>query len=69
MYLISSCDQIVTIAGHDFAISAGESILTEHSHKYTTEGFVAMAARADFRLEKHWSDSGKMFAVLYFLRD
>jgi dimethylhistidine N-methyltransferase len=69
MYLISSCDQIVTIAGHNFAISAGESILTEHSHKYTTEGFVAMAARAGFRLEKHWSDSGKMFAVLYFLRD
>ncbi len=69
MYLISSCDQIVTIAGYNFAISAGESILTEHSHKYTTEGFVAMAARAGFRLEKHWSDSGKMFAVLYFLRD
>ena len=69
MYLISSCDQIVTIAGHNFAISAGESILTEHSHKYTTGGFVAMAARAGFRLEKHWSDSGKMFAVLYFLRD
>jgi dimethylhistidine N-methyltransferase len=68
MYLISSCDQIVTIAGHDFAISAGESILTEHSHKYTTGGFVAMAERAGFRLEKHWSDSGKMFAVLYFLR-
>ena len=69
MYLISSCNQIVTIAGHDFAISAGESILTEHSHKYTTGGFVAMAARAGFRLEKLWSDSGKMFAVLYFLRD
>ena len=69
MYLVSSCDQIVTIAGHDFSISAGESILTEHSHKYTTAGFVAMAARAGFSLEKHWRDSGEMFSVLYFLRD
>ena len=69
MYLVSSCDQIVTIAGHDFSISAGESILTEHSHKYTTAGFVAIAARAGFSLEKHWRDSGEMFSVLYFLRD
>ena len=68
MYLVSTCDQIVTIADREFAISAGESILTEHSHKYTLEGFVAMATRAGFRLEKTWSDSAEMFAVLYFLR-
>lgn len=69
MYLVSACDQIVSIADEKFAISAGESILTEHSHKYTIEGFAAMAAQAGFALEKHWRDSKKMFAVLYFLRD
>jgi len=69
MYLVSSCEQIATIAGREFAIAAGESILTEHSHKYTIEGFVAMATRAGFRLKKHWSDSGEMFSVMYFLRD
>ena len=69
MYLVSSCEQTATIAGREIAISAGESILTEHSHKYTMEGFVAMAARSGFRLEKHWSDSGEMFSVMYFLRD
>jgi dimethylhistidine N-methyltransferase len=69
MYLVSTCDQMVTIADREFAISAGESILTEHSHKYTMEGFVAMATRAGFRLEKTWGDSAEMFAVLYFLRD
>ena len=69
MYLVSTCDQIVTIADREFAVSAGESILTEHSHKYTLEGFVAMATRAGFRLEKTWSDSAEMFAVLYFLHN
>jgi dimethylhistidine N-methyltransferase len=69
MYLVSECDQVITIADHEFTVSAGESILTEHSHKYTIDGFAAMAARAGFSLEKYWSDSGEMFAVLYFLRD
>jgi dimethylhistidine N-methyltransferase len=69
MYLVSTCNQMVTIADREFSISAGESILTEHSHKYTIEGFVAMATRAGFRLEKIWSDSAEMFAVLYFLRN
>ena len=50
-------------------MEAGESILNEHSNKYTLEGFVGMVTRAGFRLEKTWSDSAEMFAVLYFLRD
>jgi uncharacterized SAM-dependent methyltransferase len=69
MYLVSNCDQIVSIADQKIAISAGEAILTEHSHKYTINGFAAMAAQAGFRLENTWTDSGEMFAVLYFLRD
>ncbi len=69
MYLVSAGEQIVTIAGHEIGISAGETILTEHSHKYTLAGFSDIASRAGFRLEKHWSDSAEMFAVLYFLRD
>ena len=69
MYLVSSCDQVFTIADREFSIAAGESILTEHSHKYTLEGFVAMAARAGFRHENTWSDSAELFAVLYFLHD
>jgi dimethylhistidine N-methyltransferase len=68
MYLVSCCDQTVTIGDHEFSICAGESILTEHSHKYTIEGFAAMAERVGFRLEKCWTDSRDMFAVLYFLR-
>ena len=69
MYLVSTCNQTITIAGREFAISGGESILTEHSHKYTIEGFAVTAASVGFRLERAWSDSGNMFAVIYFLRD
>ncbi len=69
MYLVSACDQVVTIADREFVISAGESILTEHSHKYTIDGFATIAAHAGFTLEKYWGDAENMFAVLYFLRD
>lgn len=68
MYLVSRRDQIVTIDGREFLIGQGESILTEHSHKYTIEGFTAMAQRAGFRLDRYWTDTDGMFAVLYFLR-
>ena len=69
MYLVSRHDQTVTIDGRKFAIVEGEPILTEHSHKYTIEGFSAMAARVGFRLDRCWSDDADRFAVLYFLRD
>lgn len=69
IYLVSTCDQTVTIDDHEFEIAEGESILTEFSHKYTIEGFSAMAASAGFRLDRYWTDTDEMFAVLYFLRD
>lgn len=69
MYLVSTCDQSPTIADREFAIAAGESILTEHSHKYAIDEFVNMAGNVGFRIEKIWSDSEQKFAVLYFLRD
>jgi dimethylhistidine N-methyltransferase len=68
MYLVSRRNQTVTIDGRKFLIGQGESILTEHSHKYTIEGFTAMAKRAGFRLDSYWTDADEMFAVLYFLR-
>ena len=68
MYLVSRRDQTVTIDGEAFLVGQGESILTEHSHKYTIEGFTAMAERAGFRPDSYWTDADEMFAVLYFLR-
>lgn len=69
MSLVSLCDQSVTIGGQEIAIEKGESILTEHSHKYTIEGFTAMARRVGFEPDRCWTDDDDMFAVLYFRRD
>jgi len=66
--LISNRNQIVTVGDEEFAIDDGESILTEYSHKYTLDGFAAMAARAKFRVDKVWTDSERLFSVQYCAR-
>lgn len=66
MQLVSDRDQTVHIAGASIPFRHGETICTEHSHKYTIEGFAQMAARAGFALQKQWTDSRQYFAVLYF---
>jgi dimethylhistidine N-methyltransferase len=69
MHLISTCDQSVRIAGRQFEFAAGEALLTEHSHKYTYEGFSEMAARAGFTVVAAWTDADEMFSVQYCLRN
>jgi len=69
MYLVSVCEQAVVIAGREISFSAGESILTEHSHKYTLQGFAEMVGSAGFAVHKIWSDPDERFSVLYCLRD
>jgi len=66
--LISSSDQSVRIGDDEFAIEKGEGILTEYSHKYTLDGFAAMAARAGFTVEKVWMDAERLFSVQYCVR-
>jgi L-histidine N-alpha-methyltransferase len=57
-YLVSLIDQA-------FSMKAGERLLTEHSHKYTVDGFGALAARTGFTLETPWTHDDRMFAVCY----
>jgi uncharacterized SAM-dependent methyltransferase len=64
MYLISRCAQSVRVGGRGFRFAAGDRICTEYSHKYTVDGFAAMAAGAGWRLEDVWTDSREYFAVL-----
>ena len=68
MYLVSQSDQTVSIDDHIFHIEEGERILTEHSHKYTIEGFTELASSAGFRMNKWWTDDNRMFAVCYLDR-
>ena len=69
MYLDSECPQVVTVASEDFRLGEDEAILTEHSHKYTLEGFSALANGVGFRIGNVWSDADEWFSILYCLRD
>ena len=69
MYLVSLADQAFTIGGRAFSMTTGERLLTEHSHKYTLNGFAALAAATGFTLEKAWTDEDRMFAICYCSRD
>jgi dimethylhistidine N-methyltransferase len=66
IFLQSLCDQVVTVAGKAFRIAANELICTEHSHKYTVDGFARTAAKAGLTLRKQWTDDEQRFAVLHF---
>ncbi len=65
MHLVSTVDQLVSVAGHTFAIRAGESIWTESSYKYGMREFAALAALAGWRCERTWTDERAWFSVQY----
>ncbi|QDU40317.1 Histidine-specific methyltransferase EgtD [Maioricimonas rarisocia] len=65
MHLESLKAQSVTVGGREFAFEAGETICTEHSHKYTIDGFSALAASAGLQLAQYWTDPQQLFAVAY----
>lgn len=68
MYLDSQKEQSVFVADEQFHFSEGESILTEHSHKYTLNGFAELALASGFRVERVWMDSNQLFSVQYCVR-
>ena len=67
--LVSRKDQEFTLGGESFSIARDEAILTEYSHKYTLEGFAAMAETAGFGVERVWMDAARLFSVQYLVRD
>ncbi len=65
MRLVSEIDQSIRIGDTEVALSAGEHILTEYSHKYDLQQFEDMARTAGFRLTRHWSDENDWFSVCF----
>jgi len=55
------------LGGEVHQISEGETLHTEHSHKYTVSGFQALAERAGFKPGKVWTDAKGWFAVLWLV--
>jgi dimethylhistidine N-methyltransferase len=64
MHLVSSRDQRVHIAGHDFDFCQDESIRTEYSHKYSLHGFQKMASQVGWTNPRVWTDKREYFAVV-----
>lgn len=63
MHLRSRKAQRVRVAGRTFAFAPDETIHTESSHKYTIDGFRALAAEAGWRPRDRWLDPDGLFSV------
>ena len=56
MALVSRQEQTVRLAGQRWSFTAGEPLITEYSHKYSPEAFLALAGRAGWHGKGRWSD-------------
>lgn len=63
MHLVSTADQLVDIGGVSIPFTAGETIHTENSHKYTRDRLAAMAARGGWQLAEFITDDAQRFSV------
>lgn len=63
MHLVSEVKQSVRVGGESIHFEEGETICTEHAHKYTFESFEKLAENAGFSVERVWTDKKKLFSV------
>jgi dimethylhistidine N-methyltransferase len=68
MHLESLSEQTVSLPGADYRVrfTAGESIWTESSYKYESDGVAALGVAAGFALRDQWVDGEARFAVTVF---
>ena len=65
MHLVSEVEQVAHLDGVEIHFERGESICTEHSHKYTLDGFARLARRAGLAVRRVWTDPAERFSVQY----
>jgi dimethylhistidine N-methyltransferase len=65
MHLVSRVAQEIHLDGETIRFEAGERICTEHSHKYSVDGFARLAARAGLTVRRVWTDPRRYFSVQY----
>ncbi|EEF59699.1 L-histidine N(alpha)-methyltransferase [Pedosphaera parvula] len=65
MHLISRKRQNVSVCGEEFEFELGESILTEHSYKYTPQEFEELAVQAGFKVVRCWTDERQWFSLQF----
>ncbi|MDB6064116.1 MAG: Methyltransferase [Pedosphaera sp.] len=67
MHLVSRKRQHLSVNGHRFTFARGESIVTEHSYKYSLSDFSTLAAGAGLDVLKVWTDANGWFSVQYLV--
>jgi dimethylhistidine N-methyltransferase len=65
MHLVSTAAQVVRVGDVPIRFARGETICTEHSHKYTLPGFAGLARRAGLAVRRVWTDPAGLFSVQY----
>ena len=63
MHLVARRDTAISLDGQRFVLAPGESIHTENSHKYSIDGFRALAESAGLRSEQVWTDPDDLFSM------
>jgi dimethylhistidine N-methyltransferase len=63
MHLVSLSRQRVHVLGQEFRFAEGETTHTEDSHKYTVDGFRALAGEAGFTPRAVWTDPERLFSI------
>jgi len=63
MHLVSTHPQSIRVEDKVFELSAGETIHTENSYKYTIEEFAELASAAGFHQQQVWTDESSLFSV------
>lgn len=64
MHLRSQADQTVRLAGQDIVFSAGETIHTENSYKFTHTALMAMSAAAGYSIADQWQDKDRYYSLV-----
>jgi dimethylhistidine N-methyltransferase len=64
MHLVADSDIAFEVAGQGFTMTAGESIHTENSHKFTRRSGYALLLAGGWTPVKRWRDSGKRFSLI-----
>jgi dimethylhistidine N-methyltransferase len=66
MHLVARTAQEVHVADRAFGFSAGESLHTENSYKFTVEDVTGLARRAGWQLQERWISPPPAFAIFLF---
>lgn len=64
MHLVARRDVTFTVSGQTFAMTAGESIHTENSHKFTERSAQQMLASGGWEPRARWTDADEQFSLL-----